>query len=74
MPRDSDLAAKARTAWITYHRLEAWRLIGRDLDRLNLRRMLAAGPAPNAVGPYQFRPAALASVQERFRGAAPKAP
>jgi hypothetical protein len=55
----------AAALWVKYRRLTAGRLIFRDLKYDRQRRLLAQGTVTNAVGPYGFRPEALAHARRR---------
>ena len=54
-------------AWEQYRQITAARLLCRDLPAVLLERRLRAGSAPDAVGPYEFRPEVLDKVRARLR-------
>ncbi len=60
--------AESEAAWMRYRVAITSRQIGYEIDKNKLLHLLENGPAPDAIGPYEYTPEALAAVRARVAG------
>lgn len=60
--------AESEAAWMRYRVAITSRQIGYEIGKNKLLHLLDEGPAPDAIGPYEYTPEALAAVRARVTG------
>ena len=59
-------ADAADVAWMRYRVATVSRQLGYELSKNRLLSLLDAGPAPDAIGPYEYTPEALKAIREHI--------
>ena len=57
---------QARTEWIKYRALTASRQVWPEITHARQMNLVGIGPAPDAVGPYEYSPAVLEKIRTRL--------
>lgn len=62
----SDPAA-AHSEWVRYRSLTASRQIWAEINRSRQMHLMEKGPAPDAVGPYEYSPRVLERIKANLK-------